>query len=59
MRLAFGGFSLNLDSVPGCSLRRNARLRADGVKEMQIPGDGGRGPGRSANAAVRGLWRSV
>jgi hypothetical protein len=30
MRLVFGGFFLDLDSVPGCSLRQNARLRTGG-----------------------------
>jgi hypothetical protein len=31
MRLVLGGFFLDLDSVPGCGFRRNARLRTDGV----------------------------
>ena len=37
MRLDFGGIFLDLDSVPGCSLRRNAHLRIDGPQGMQSP----------------------
>ena len=60
LRLAFGGYSPHLDSVPGCGLRLNASPRADGVQEMQKPPSSGRRePGLGANAAARGLWRSV
>ena len=55
MRLVFGGFFLDLDSVPNCSLRRNARLGTDGVQAMQSPGAGGGEPGRAAGAWWRGV----
>ena len=59
MRLVFGGFFLDLDSVPGCSLRRNARLPTDGPQGMQFPRRWWMG---SQGAAVvrrhGGVWRS-